>query len=88
MLVAIAIALITTLVAYFINSPNLLKANVNFISAMLAGMGLKMIIGLISIIIVALKFQPVLIEYVVAYIISYFIFTAFEVYGLMRKLRA
>lgn len=88
MLAAILVAFFTTLLAYLINYPNLKKPNKNFIAAMMLGMFSKMAFGLISIVIVAIQFKAVLFEYVVCYILAYFIFTAFEVYSLMRKLRA
>ena len=88
MLTAIMVAFVTTLLAYLINYPNLKKPNKNFIAAMMLGMFSKMAFGLISIVIVAIQFKAVLFEYVVCYILSYFVFTAFEVYSLMRKLRA
>lgn len=88
MLVALSVTFLTTSAAYAINAPNLKKGNTNFIAAMVLGMGGKMILGLISIVIVVLQFNEVLKEYVVVYILSYFIFTGFEVYSLMRKLRA
>ncbi len=88
MLLALLLTFVTTTFAYAINSPNLKKGNKNFVAAMVLGMGSKMILGLISIVNVVLQFNEVLKEYVVVYILSYFIFTGFEVYSLMRKLRA
>ena len=88
MAIAVTISLITTCLAYSINYSNLFKGNRSFMSALVLAMGSKMIIGIISILIVAVQYTGQIKEYVVAYFLSYFIFTAFEVYSLMRKLRA
>ncbi|MEO0584125.1 MAG: hypothetical protein AAF135_18065 [Bacteroidota bacterium] len=46
-----------------------------------------MLIGIVFVVIVALQFPEVKVEYVVSYMVAYFTFTGFEVYALMRKLR-
>ena len=88
MSVAVLISLLTTNLAYSINFKNLFKGNRSFISALLVAMTSKMIIGIISILYVAIQYTDQIKEYVTAYFLSYFAFTAFEVYSLMRKLRA
>lgn len=88
MSIAILISFITTALAYSINYSNLFKGNRSFMSALVLAMGSKMIIGIISVLVTAVQFTDQIKEYVVAYFLSYFIFTAFEVYSLMRKLRA
>ncbi|GAB4410035.1 MAG: hypothetical protein OHK0039_14140 [Bacteroidia bacterium] len=84
---AIAIAYVPTLLAYTLSYMGLDKDTSGFVGFLLTGMLSKMLAGLISVLIVALRFRPVRDEYVVVYIIAYFIFTGFEVYGLIRKLR-
>jgi len=88
MAIAVFISFITTALAYSINYNNLFKGNRSFMSALVLAMGSKMIIGIISVLIAAVQYTDQIKEYVVAYFLSYFIFTAFEVYSLMRKLRA
>lgn len=85
--VAIVLALSTTIVAYLIVYTGIHQSAKNFTAFLLGSMLLKMIIGIISVAIVAILFKPFLKTYVIMYFISYFIFTSFEVYGLIRKLR-
>lgn len=85
--IAIFISFVTTLVAYALTYMGLEKQTGQFTLLLLSGIGAKMLVGLVAPLVVALAFKPVVIEFVIAYFISYFIFTAFEVYGLMRKLR-
>lgn len=49
---------------------------------------MKMFIGIVSIMLVALKFEKMSAPYVLTYFFCYFIFTAFEVITLMSNLRA
>ncbi len=88
---AVAIAVLvsygTTLVAYVATFSGLDKKTNTFISYMLTGMVAKMFAGLITIVVVALRFPEVRNEYVAAFMLAYMVFTSFEVYGLIRKLR-
>ena len=56
--------------------------------ALVAGMGIKMLLGLLSVLIVLLVDRSVIYEYVVVFLIGYLVFTSFEVYSLNRNLRA
>lgn len=84
---AIGVAFFPTLLAYSITYLGLDKDTSRFVGFLLTGMLGKMLVGILAIIFVALRFRPVRDEFVVAYMVAYFVFTAFEVYGLIRKLR-
>ncbi len=84
---AIVVALIPTWLAYALTYMGLDKDTTRFVGFLASGMLGKMLIGVLAIVLVAVQFKEVRDEYVVTYIISYFVFTAFEVYGLIRKLR-
>ncbi|MEM7654580.1 MAG: hypothetical protein AAF399_00515 [Bacteroidota bacterium] len=84
---AILIACVPTLLAYSLTKPVLDKSQKQFMQMLMTGMMAKMFVGLISIVIVGVRFREIRSEYVVTYIIAYFVFTGFEVYGLMRSLR-
>lgn len=86
-LIALITSLLTTWVAYSVTYSGLEKNTNQFVALLLTGMLAKMLVGIIAILVVALRFEPVMPEYVVAYFIGYFLFTGFEVYGLIRKLR-
>jgi hypothetical protein len=86
--IAIFISFVTTLLAYTLTFMGLEKRTGQFATLLISGIGAKMLVGLAAALTVALLFRPVVLEFVIAYFISYFMFTAFEVYGLMRKLRA
>lgn len=85
--VATLVSFFPTFIAYTITLSGLEKDTSGFINRLLGGMLVKMLIGVLFIVLVALQFREVRDEYVVSYMISYFVFTGFEVYGLMRKLR-
>ena len=85
--IAILISYLSGLAAYALAYTGLEKKTTGFLAFLMSGMFLRMLVGLVAIIIVSLKFRPVLIEFVVSFFVTYFIFTAFEVYSLMRKLR-
>jgi hypothetical protein len=84
---AIIVSLIPTLLAYILTYRGLDKDTMHFVGFLATGMIGKMLIGILSIVLVALQFEAVRNEYVVTYILAYFAFTTFEVYGLFRKLR-
>ncbi|RMG68399.1 MAG: hypothetical protein D6722_11805 [Bacteroidetes bacterium] len=86
-LLATAMAFFPTLLAYSITYMGLDKDTSRFVGFLLTGMLGKMLVGVLAIILVALRFREVRNEFVVAYLIGYFVFSAFEVYGLIRKLR-
>lgn len=85
--IAVFVSYGTTLVAYVATFSGLDKKTNTFISYMLTGMVAKMFAGLITIVVVALRFPEVRNEYVAAFMLAYMVFTSFEVYGLIRKLR-
>ena len=85
---AILVSFFTGLIAYILLYINLDKASRLFVTSLAVGTVSKMFIGIVVVLFVAIQYKPVIKEYVVAYFLSYFILTAFEVYGLMTKLRA
>lgn len=90
MAVAIAtlVGFLTTISAYAITYSGMEKGTQQFLSILLTGMALKIVVGLISVVVVALIFKDFAREYVLAYVAAYLVFTVFEVYSLMRKLAA
>jgi len=85
---AILTAYLPTLPAYALTYMSLDKDTTHFIGSLGAGMLGKMLLGILAIILVATQFPEMRNPFVVTFIISYFVFTAFEVYGLISKLRA
>ena len=85
---AVVVAMVSGMIAYLVVKNKLQAAGKQFMGAIMLGMLVKMAIGLTSVLIVALSFRPVVDEYVTVFFIGYFVFTAFEVYALMRNLRA
>lgn len=86
-IIAVLVSYGTTIVAYMATFSGLNKKTNTFISYMFTGMIAKMFTGLITIVVVALRFPEVRNEYVVAFMLAYMVFTSFEVYGLIRNLR-
>lgn len=86
-LIAIMLAYIPTMIAYSLTYTGLEKDTTKFVGFLLTGMLAKMLVGIIAIVVVAVSFKVYRNEFVVTYMASYFIFTGFEVYGLIRKLR-
>ncbi|MDX2249913.1 MAG: hypothetical protein SF052_24225 [Bacteroidia bacterium] len=84
----IIVSFLTGITAYSITFTGLEKSTRKFVTLLILGMMAKMFIGIILVIIMAVAYRTMIIEYVTSYFLSYFILTAFEVYGLMRKLRA
>lgn len=84
---AVVTGLLLTIFGYAKMSKGLQKPAKDFFKSISIGMFLKLILGLIGVLIVALAFPQVIDEYVIVFFISYLIFTAFEVYTLMRSLR-
>ncbi|MFK7969412.1 MAG: hypothetical protein AB8F95_03545 [Bacteroidia bacterium] len=85
---AVLVSLVAGILAYVMVRSRLHADGKQFMGAIMVGMLIKMAIGLSSVLVVALSFRPVVKEYVTVFFIAYFIFTAFEVYALMRNLRA
>ncbi|MEM7372874.1 MAG: hypothetical protein AAF587_29905 [Bacteroidota bacterium] len=85
---AILVGFLTAVFAYIINFNGLEGGNRKFFASVVVAMSTKMLVGIIIVVIVAVSYKHMVKEYVISYFFSYFIFTAFEVYGLMRKLRA
>lgn len=87
--VAISLSGLLTMVAYTLSYKGLdKKETTTFVAYLLTGMFAKMLVGILTVILIALEYKEIVSEYVVSFFLAYFIFTAFEVYGLMRKLRA
>lgn len=85
--VAITLSSISTMVSYAIVYNGLRIRIQRFMSYIMGGMMMKLAVGIVSITIVALKFKESASVYVLTFFGSYIIFTAFEVYTLMRNLR-
>ena len=88
MFVAIIVSFSTGLLAYILNYTGLEAETRRFMTGVVVAMFTKMLVGIFVVVVVAVSYEDVVKEYVITYFFSYFIFTAFEVYGLMRKLRA
>lgn len=86
-MIAILLAYIPTMIAYSLSYTGLEKDTTKFVGFLLTGMLAKMLVGIIAIVVFAVSFKMYRNEFVVTYMVSYFIFTGFEVYGLIRKLR-
>lgn len=84
---AILLSFITTLISYILTFPTLEKKFIYFLYAVLGSMMGKMFLGICSILIIALYFKEWKMVYVISYFFSYFLYTFFEVYALMRNLR-
>ncbi len=84
---AILVSLLTGIVAYIIIYRSLKKDTKKFIGALFGGMLGKLLIGMLAVLLVAFFDRQVINEFVIVFFTGYFIFTAFEVYALMRNLR-
>ena len=84
---AIALSSISGIVAYAIVFSGIEKRITLFTAYVSGSMLLKMMIGIMGVFIIALKFKQYAAPFVLSYFFCYFIFTALEVYWLMRKLR-
>lgn len=85
--VAIGLSAVSGMISYAIVSGGLDKHIRLFTTYILGSMLAKLMLGLMSITIIALQFKPYSSVYVLTYFFCYFIFTGFEVVALMRKLR-
>ncbi|MEL6842139.1 MAG: hypothetical protein AAFP02_02905 [Bacteroidota bacterium] len=88
MALAAMVSFVTGALAYMITFQGLDKSTRQFSAMLVLGMFSKLLIGLIGVLVIAVEFKPMLKSYVITYMGTYFVFTAFEVYSLMRKLRA
>lgn len=86
--IAVALMWMATSVAYTFSYLGLEKNARTFMTLFFSGMILKFFLGVISVIIVALRYKPFLNGYVLGFFVSYFVFATFEVFGLINKLRA
>ncbi|HHG83915.1 MAG TPA: hypothetical protein ENJ82_04135 [Bacteroidetes bacterium] len=85
--IAIIISGLSGIVSYIIVYRGIETSIRMFTTYIIGSMLAKMMIGLASITIIALKFKDFATVYVLIYFFCYFIFTFFEVSALMRKLR-
>jgi hypothetical protein len=85
--IAILISALSGIVAYAIVKNGIERSIRLFTSYIIGSMLAKFMIGLSSIMVIALKFKGYVTVYVLSYFFCYFIFTSFEVYTLMRNLR-
>jgi hypothetical protein len=85
--IAVGLSALSGILAYAIVYNGLQKSIRMFTSYIIGSMLAKMMIGLASITLIALKFKGFATVYVLTYFFCYFIFTSFEVYTLMRNLR-
>ena len=79
---------IFTVITFSVLDKNLQLSPPKLLNYILGSMLMKMFLGLASIAIVAIYFKPHTTEYVVSFLIAYFVLTGFEVYILIGKLRA
>ncbi len=84
---AMVLSATSGIVAYAIVYTGIEKKITLFTSYVTGSMLLKMMIGIMGVTLVALKFKQYATPFVLGYFFCYFIFTSFEVYWLMRKLR-
>ncbi len=83
----VLVMFVMTLAAYILAYRGISRNARQFTALFLSGMGIKMMLGIISVLIIGLLAKEILSEYVVSFFLSYFVLTTFEVYGLIRKLR-
>lgn len=86
-LTAIGLSSASGIIAYAILYSGIEKRITLFTAYVSGSMLLKMMIGIMGVFLVSLKFKDFAAPFVLSYFFCYFIFTALEVYWLMRKLR-
>jgi hypothetical protein len=84
---AIGLAGISGIAGYAVTYTGIDKRIRLFTAYVTGSMLLKMMIGIMTVMLIALKSKDFAAPFVVSYFFCYFIFTALEVYWLMRKLR-
>ncbi len=87
MLIALFLSYISTLGVFILSYNVINKSFKLFMYAVLGSMIAKMALGIFFVILVGIKFKPHILPFVATYFFSYFLFTSFEVWGLMRNLR-
>jgi hypothetical protein len=85
--IAIILSAVSSMVSYAIVAAGIKIRVQRFMSYIMGGMMMKLFVGIASITVVAWKYKENASIYVLTYFVSYIIFTAFEVYTLMRNLR-
>lgn len=85
--IAVALSAVSSMVSYAIVAAGIRIRIQRFMSYIMGGMMMKLFVGIASITVVAWKYKDYASIYVLTYFVSYIIFTAFEVYTLMRNLR-
>ena len=73
--------------AYVISYQGLEKPAGAFMRFIMAGMVLRLFLSIIFLTLIAVTIKEVAFHFVLAYFLSFLIFTPFEVFGLMSKLR-
>ena len=86
--IAVLVNLVVTLGAYYLTYRGMTLDHRPFMTKLLGGTMIKLIVGILSILLVALLFRPVIRVYALSYMLAYFLFTGFEVFALLRKLRS
>lgn len=84
---AIGLSAVSGCISYVIVYGGLDKRIPLFTTYILGSMLAKLMLGLATITLVALRFKPYSTAFVLTYFFCYFIFTGFEVVALMRNLR-
>ena len=84
MLVAVLVSMVSGYLAYFVMHMGLSKGGARYMQYFSIGMGMKMMLVLFSVLIMLITVPSVKAEFVGAFAVSYFVFTAYEVYGLMK----
>jgi hypothetical protein len=84
---AVAVSGLSAIIAYAILSNGMATRIQLFTAYIMGGMLAKTAVGLLTVFVVALKFKDFALEYVLSYFFCHILFTAFEVYALMRNLR-
>lgn len=85
--VALGISAAASIAAFVITYNGIEKAIRSFSTYLIGGMVAKLLIGIFSISIVALRFRDFAEVFVLSYFFFYLVFTSFEVFALMRNLR-
>lgn len=85
--IALGLSSLASVLSFVITYNGLSRSVRMFTSYIMGAMMGKLFFGLISITVVAIQFPDFSAVYVVSYFAAYIIFTSFEVYALMRKLR-
>lgn len=87
MLFGVALAAVAGFVAYSITYSGIRRSVKLFVSYLIGGMLVKLMIGIFSVTIVALRFKERAMEYVLTYFGAYFLLLGLEVFALMRATR-